>query len=102
MKMGNLIFTCSSSSKGNTSAKIIDSSTWSPQPDQHISIQTYRELNPAPTSSPTSTRTETFSSGGNFRSTEYQQEEGNRQPTTLTPQHLTREVSQRLLESLRN
>nr|WLD30075.1 AC4 [Okra enation leaf curl virus] len=102
MKMGNLIFTCSSSSRGNSSAKITDSSTSYPQPGQHISIRTYRELNPAPTSSPTSTRTETFSNGGNFRSMEDLLEEGNRQPTTLTRQHLTREVSQRLLESLRN
>ncbi|CBY88996.1 AC4 protein [Hollyhock leaf curl virus] len=102
MKMGNLIFTCSSSSRANTNAKITDSSTSYPQPGQHISIQTFRELNPAPTSSPTSLRTGTFSTGANFRSTEDQQEEGNKQPTTLTPQHLTREVSQRLLESLRN
>nr|QZA73685.1 AC4 protein [Mesta yellow vein mosaic virus] len=102
MKMGLLTCMFSSSSRGNSSAKICDSSTWSPQTDQHISIRTYRELNPAPTSSPTSTRTGTFSNGANFRSTEGQQEEGSRQPTTLTPQHLTREVSQRLLESLRN
>ncbi|AUN34348.1 C4 protein [Malvastrum yellow vein Lahore virus-Hazara] len=100
--MGNLIFTCSSSSRGSTSARITDSSTSYPQPGQHISIRTFRELNPAPMSSPTSPRTETLSSGGNFRSMEDQQEEGSRQPTTLTPQHLTREVSQRLLESLRN
>nr|ALB26364.1 AC4 protein [Hollyhock yellow vein mosaic virus] len=100
--MGNLICTCSSSSRGNTSAKISDSSTWSPQAGQYISIQTFRELNPAPTSSPTSTRTETPSNGESFRSMDDLQEEDNRQPTTLTPQHLTQAVSQRLLESLRN
>ncbi|AAW28994.1 AC4 [Cotton leaf curl Bangalore virus] len=100
--MGNLIFTCSSSSKGSTSAKIRDSSTWYPQPGQHISIRTFRELNQAQMSRTTSTRTETLSSGESFRSMEDQQEEDNRQPTTLTPQRLTREVSQRLLESLRN
>ncbi|ACN51291.1 AC4 protein [Bhendi yellow vein mosaic virus [India:Coimbator:OYCO4:2005]] len=100
--MGNLIFTCSSNSRGNTSARISDSSTSPPQAGQYISIRTFRELNPAPTSSPTSPRTGTFSTGGNFRSTEDQQEEGNKQPTTLTPQHLTREVSQRLLESSRS
>ncbi|ACS92547.1 AC4 [Sunn hemp leaf distortion virus [India:Barrackpore2:2008]] len=55
--MGNLIFTCSSSSRGNTSARITDSSTWYPQPDQHISIRTFRELNQARTSSPTWRRT---------------------------------------------
>nr|ARE29894.1 C4 [Pea leaf distortion virus] len=102
MKMGNLICTCSSSSRGNTSARISDSSTWYPQTGQHISIQTYRELNPAPTSSPTSTRTETLSNGESFRSTDDLQEEDNRQQTTLTPRHLTQAVSQRLLESLGN
>ncbi|AMW03308.1 AC4 protein [Malvastrum yellow vein Changa Manga virus] len=100
--MGNLIFTCSSSSKANTSARIRDSSTSYPQLGQHISIRTYRELNPAPTSSPISPRTGTFSSGGNFRSMEDLQEGDNRQQTTLTPQHLTQAVNQRLLASLRN
>nr|AGO63997.1 AC4 protein [Ageratum yellow vein virus] len=68
--MGALISTCLSSSRENTSARITDSSTWYPQPGQHISIRTFRELNPAPTSSPISTRTETPSSGENSRSTE--------------------------------
>nr|AIQ86583.1 C4 protein [Ageratum enation virus]AIU98478.1 C4 protein [Ageratum enation virus]AIU98485.1 C4 protein [Ageratum enation virus] len=77
--MGNLIFTCLSSSKENTNAKITDSSTWYPQPDQHISIRTFRELNPAPTSSPTSTRTETPSNGENSRSMEDLHEAVNRQ-----------------------
>ncbi|CBL58159.1 AC4 protein [Malvastrum yellow vein Baoshan virus] len=95
--MGNLIFTCSSSSKGSSSAKITDSSTWSPQPGQYISIRTFRELNPAPTSSPTSTRTGTHSNGESFRSTDDLQEGVNNQPTTLTPRHLTAEVSRRLL-----
>nr|QGL40138.1 C4 [Pedilanthus leaf curl virus] len=100
--MGNLIFTCSSSSKENTSAKITDSSTWSPQPGQHISIRTFRELNQAPTSSPIWRRTETPSTGESFRSMEDLQEGDNRQPMMLTPQHLTQAVSQRLLESLKN
>nr|CCH63339.1 AC4 [Peristrophe mosaic virus] len=69
MKMGNLIFMCSSSSKVNSTAKITDSSTWYPQPGQHISIQTFRELNPAPMSSPISTRTETHLNGEISRST---------------------------------
>nr|AWQ13229.1 AC4 [Tomato leaf curl Kerala virus] len=102
MRMGNLIFTCSSSSKENTSAKIKDSSTWYPQPDQHISIRTFRELNRAQTSSPTWRRMETPSTGESFRSMEDLQEGVNRQPMTLTQQHLTQAVSQRLLESLRN
>nr|QEL50610.1 C4 protein [Cotton leaf curl Gezira virus] len=95
--MANLICMCFYSSKGSSSAKIRDYSTWSPQIGQHISIQTFRELNPAPTSSPTSTRMETHSNGKNSRSTEDLPEEANRQPTTLTPQRLTQEVRQRLL-----
>ncbi|ADO40981.1 AC4 protein [Bhendi yellow vein mosaic virus [India:Pandarahalli:OY173:2006]] len=98
--MGNLICTCSSSSRANTSARISDSSTWSPQAGQHISIRTFRELNQAQMSSPTSTRTETPSNGESFRSMDDLQEGDSRQPTTLTPQHLTQAVSQRLLESL--
>nr|AHG31027.1 AC4 protein [Cotton leaf curl Multan virus] len=101
-KMGALISMCSSSSRANSSARITDSSTGYPQPGQHISIRTFRELNQAQMSRTTSTRTGTLSSGESFRSMEDQQEEDNRQPTTLTPQRLTREVSQRLLESLRN
>nr|CDN40972.1 C4 protein [Eclipta yellow vein mosaic virus] len=100
--MGNLICTCSSSSRGSTSARITDSSTWSPQPGQHISIRTFRELNQARTSSHTSRRTETPSTGESFRSMEDLQEGDNSQPMTLTPQHLTQAVSQRLLESLKN
>ncbi|AGV74355.1 transcriptional regulator protein [Tomato leaf curl Hainan virus] len=95
--MGALISTCLYSSRGNTSARITDSSTWSPQTGQHISIRTFRELNPAPTSNPISTRTETPSTGESFRSTDDLQEGVNNQPMTLTPQHLTQAVSQRLL-----
>nr|CCH63318.1 Ac4 [Tomato yellow distortion leaf virus]CCH63353.1 AC4 [Tomato yellow distortion leaf virus] len=69
MRMGSLISMCSYSSKGNMSARITDSSTWAPQQGQHISIRTFRELNPAPTSSPTSTRTEIHWNGENSRST---------------------------------
>ncbi|ABC54996.1 C4 protein [Tomato leaf curl Philippines virus - [LB]] len=95
--MGALISTCLSNSRENTSARSSDSSTWYPQPGQHISIRTFRELNPAPTSSPISTRTETPSNGESFRSTEDLQEGDNNQPMTLTPKRLTQEVSQRLL-----
>nr|AHG95954.1 Pathogenicity determinant/Suppressor of RNAi [French bean severe leaf curl virus] len=98
--MGNLIYTCSSSSKGNTNARISDSSTWYPQPGQHISIRTFRELNPVPTSSPTSTRTATPSNGENSRSTADPQEGDSKQPTTHTQRHLTQEASRRLLEYL--
>nr|BDQ69148.1 C4 protein [West African Asystasia virus 2] len=68
--MGNLISTCLCNSRANSSAKINDSSIWYPQPDQHISIRTFRELNQAPTSSPTSRRMETHSNGARSRSTD--------------------------------
>nr|UVN12560.1 symptom determination protein [Papaya leaf curl virus] len=77
--MGNLIFTCSSSSKANTSAKITDSSISYPQPGQHISIRTFRELNQALMSSPTSRRTVITSTGVSFRSMNDLLEEVNRQ-----------------------
>nr|CBY84005.1 AC4 protein [Cotton leaf curl Burewala virus] len=66
-KMGTIISMCSSSSRANSSARITDSSTWYPQPGQHISIRTFRELNQAQMSRPTSTRTGTLSSGGEFQ-----------------------------------
>nr|WBT00790.1 C4 [Rose leaf curl virus] len=100
--MGNLIFTCSSSSRGSTSAQITDSSTWYRQPGQHISIRTFRELNQARTSSPIWRRTETPSIGESFRSMEDLHEGDNSQPMMLTPKQLTQAVSQRLLESLGN
>nr|ARU09329.1 C4 protein [Tomato leaf curl Philippines virus]ARU09331.1 C4 protein [Tomato leaf curl Philippines virus] len=95
--MGALISMCSSSSKGNTDARIRDSSIWYPQPGQHITIRTYRELNQAPTSSHILTRTETPSNGVSFRSTEDLLEGVNNQPMMLTPKQLTQEVSRRLL-----
>nr|ADM36028.1 AC4 [Tomato leaf curl New Delhi virus-Severe] len=58
--MGLRISMFSSNSKGNTSAKITDSSTWFPQLGQHISIRTFRELNQRRTSRNTSTKMETF------------------------------------------
>nr|QEL50556.1 C4 protein [Tomato leaf curl Mali virus] len=100
--MGNLISTCFSSSKANSTAKIKDSSTWYPQQGQHISIRMYRELNPAPTSSPISIRTETSSNGESSRSMGDLLEEVSKLPTTLTQQHLTQEVNTRLLMYLKN
>ncbi|CAM91935.1 C4 protein [Tomato leaf curl Diana virus] len=85
--MGNLISMCLSSSRENTSARISDSSTWFPQPGQHISIRTFRELNPAPMSSPTSTRTETHWNGENSRSTAEVLEEAARMLTTHVQTH---------------
>ncbi|ADR77517.1 AC4 [Sida golden mosaic Buckup virus-[Jamaica:St. Elizabeth:2004]] len=83
--MGSLISTFSYSSKASTSARITDSSIWCPQPGQYISIRTYRELNPAPTSSPTSRRTETPSNGGNSKSTADLLEEVSSQLTIHMP-----------------
>nr|AFF58891.1 AC4 [Clerodendrum golden mosaic China virus] len=95
--MGALISMCLYNSKANSSAQITDCSTWSPQPGQHISIRTYRELNPAPTSSPILIRTGTHWNGGNFRSTDDLQGAVNNQQTMLTPKRLTQEVSRMLL-----
>nr|AOV62476.1 C4 protein [Malvastrum bright yellow mosaic virus] len=83
--MGSLISMCSYSSKASSTARITDSSILSPQPGQHISIRTYRELNPAPTSSPTSIRTEIQSNGENSRSTGDLLEEVNNLLTTHMP-----------------
>nr|AFB83422.1 C4 protein [Cotton leaf curl Burewala virus] len=66
-KMGALISLCSSGSRANSSAQITNSSTWFPPTGQHISIRTFRELNQAQMSRPTSTRTGTLSSGESFR-----------------------------------
>nr|QSS76771.1 C4 protein [Tomato curly stunt virus] len=85
--MGALISTCLSNSKANTSARINDSSTWYPQPGQHISIRTFRELSRAPTSSPTSTRMEIQSNGAISRSTDDLLEEVNRLLMTQPPRH---------------
>ncbi|AAR89452.1 C4 protein [Tomato leaf curl Mali virus] len=85
--MGNIISTCLSNSRVNTTAQINDSSTWYPQPGQHISIRMYRELNPAPTSSPISIRTETLSNGENSKLTADLLEEAAKQLTTQPPRH---------------
>nr|QTT61730.1 C4 [Opuntia virus 2-DBG_56] len=85
--MGNLISIFSSNSKGKSKSQITDSSTWYPQPGQHISIQTFRELNPAPMSSPISTRMETHWNGENSRSTEGVLEEAARRLMPHTPKH---------------
>nr|AFM45099.1 C4 protein [Jatropha leaf yellow mosaic Katarniaghat virus] len=98
--MGNLICMCSSSTKASSNARIRDSSTWYPRPGQHISIQTFRELNPAPTSSPISTRTEILWNGENSRSMAGLHGEANSRQMMHTPPQLTAAVSQRLLRSL--
>nr|AMB51328.1 pathogenicity determinant [Tomato leaf curl Ghana virus] len=98
MKMGNLISTCLFNSKENTTARIKDSSTWYPRPGQHISIQTFRELNPAPTSSPISIKTETQLNGENSKSTAEVLEGAARMLTTLQQRRLTQVQLKPLLE----
>nr|ALK03551.1 C4 [Whitefly-associated begomovirus 7]ALK03557.1 C4 [Whitefly-associated begomovirus 7]ALK03563.1 C4 [Whitefly-associated begomovirus 7]ALK03569.1 C4 [Whitefly-associated begomovirus 7]ALK03575.1 C4 [Whitefly-associated begomovirus 7] len=98
MKTGLLTCMPCYSSKESSNAKIQDSSIWSPQVGQHISIATYRELNPAPMSSPISRKVESTLTGENSRSMADLQEEANKLPMTLTPQQLTLAVRRRLLE----
>nr|WII96303.1 C4 [Tomato yellow leaf curl virus] len=93
--MGNRISTCLCNSKESTSAQINDSSTWSPQPGQHISIQTFRELRES-SSDHILTRTETPSNGVSFRSMEGPLE-GDNNLSSSYPRRLTLEVSRRLL-----
>nr|QUS52909.1 AC4 protein [Muntingia yellow spot virus] len=93
--MGNLIYTCSSSSKVNTNAKIKGSSTWSPQLDQHISIQTFRELKAPQMSRHTWRKTETSLILEFSRSMEDQLEEVANLPTIRTPRFSTHNVHQR-------
>uniref|UniRef100_Q5CAM9 AC4 protein n=1 Tax=Sri Lankan cassava mosaic virus - India [India:Kerala C4] TaxID=454143 RepID=Q5CAM9_9GEMI len=100
--MGNLTSMLCFSSKGGSQSQTIGNSIVYTQAVAPVSTPTYRALSPAPTSSPTSTRMETPSTGVSFRSMEDLQEGDSRQQTTLTPQHLTQAVSQRLLESLRS
>nr|WNB40488.1 C4 [Sweet potato leaf curl virus]WNB40494.1 C4 [Sweet potato leaf curl virus]WNB40500.1 C4 [Sweet potato leaf curl virus] len=82
MRMGNLISTCCCSLKGTTNARIRDSSTLFPHQGRLTFIPTSRELNPAPTSRPTSIRTETHWNGVSSRSTEDLLEEASRLLTT--------------------
>nr|AEP83000.1 C4 [Tomato golden vein virus] len=81
--MGNLISMCLFNSKANSNARINDSSTWYPQLDQHISIQTFRELKARPTSRPIWKKTETSLILEISRSMEDQQEEAAKLPMTL-------------------
>nr|QCE30463.1 AC4 [Tomato leaf curl New Delhi virus]CBJ17654.1 regulatory protein [Tomato leaf curl New Delhi virus] len=83
--MGNLIYTCSSSSKANSNVRTTDSSTWFPQPGQHISIRTFRELRARQMSKPMWRKTETSLILEFSRSMEDQLEEVANLPTTHMP-----------------
>nr|WIA65919.1 C4 [Chilli leaf curl virus]WLD18033.1 C4 [Chilli leaf curl virus] len=85
MKMGNLICTSSYNSKVNSNARTTDSSTSFPQPGQHISIRTFRELKARQMSRPTSRRTVITSILEFSRSMEDQLEEVSSLPTTHMP-----------------
>ncbi|AHN95416.1 C4 protein [Chili leaf curl virus-Oman] len=83
--MGNLIYTCSSNSKANINAQTTDSSTSFPQPGQHISIRTFRELRALQMSKPMWRKTETSLTLEFSRSMADQLEEVANLPTTHMP-----------------
>ncbi|ABJ97347.1 AC4 [Chilli leaf curl virus-India [India:Papaya:2005]] len=83
--MGNLIYTSSYNSKVNSIAKTTDSSTSFPQPGQHISIRTFRELKARQMSRPMWRKTETSLILEFSRSMEDQLEEVSSLPTTHMP-----------------
>ncbi|ADE09161.1 C4 protein [Tomato leaf curl Taiwan virus] len=83
--MGLLICTFSSNSKANSNAKTTDSSTSHPQPGQHISIRTFRELRAQQMSKPIWKKTETCLIMEFSKSTEDQLEEVANLPTTHMP-----------------
>ncbi|ADQ13237.1 AC4 protein [Chilli leaf curl virus-Noida [India:Uttar Pradesh:Papaya:2009]] len=85
MKMGNLISTSSYNSKVNSNAKTTDSSTSFPQPGQHISIRTFRELKALQMSRPMWKKTETSLILEFSKSMEDQLEEVSSLPTTHMP-----------------
>ncbi|AGK90098.1 AC4 protein [Tomato leaf curl China virus - OX2] len=83
--MGLLTCMCSSNLKANTNAKTKDSSISHPQPGQHISIRTFRQLKAQQMSSPTWTKTETCLIMEFSRSMEDRLEEVANLPTTHMP-----------------
>nr|AMT74390.1 AC4 protein [Tomato leaf curl China virus]AMT74402.1 AC4 protein [Tomato leaf curl China virus]AMT74408.1 AC4 protein [Tomato leaf curl China virus] len=83
--MGLLTCMCSSNLKANTNAKTTDSSISYPQPGQHISIRTFRQLKAQQMSSPTWTKTETCLIMEFSRSMEDRLEEVANLPTTHMP-----------------
>nr|UOL65859.1 AC4 [Tomato yellow leaf curl Thailand virus] len=87
--MGLLICTFSSNSKANSNAKTTDSSTSHPQPGQHISIRTFRELRAQQMSKPIWKKTETCLIMEFSRSMEDQLEEVANLPTTHMPRQST-------------
>nr|ALB26099.1 AC4 protein [Okra enation leaf curl virus]ALB26159.1 AC4 protein [Okra enation leaf curl virus] len=87
--MGLLTCMFSSSYNESSSAGTIDSSTSAPQPGQHISIQTFRELRAQAMSKPTWRKTETSLIMEFSKSMEDQLEEVAKLPTTHMPRQST-------------
>nr|QIH12713.1 C4 protein [Tobacco curly shoot virus] len=85
MKMGLLTCMSSSNSKENSNVKIKDSSISHPQPDQHISIRTFRELKAQQMLKHTWKKTETSLIMEFSRSMEDRLEEVANLPTTHMP-----------------
>ncbi|ABP93358.1 AC4 protein [Tomato leaf curl Joydebpur virus-[Kalyani]] len=83
--MGNLIYTCSSNLREKFQCKITDSSTSFPQPGQHISIRTFRELRALQMSKPMWRKTETSLILEFSKSMADQLEEVSSLPTTHMP-----------------
>nr|UUV61298.1 C4 [Tomato mottle leaf curl virus] len=93
--MGNLISMCSSNSRVNTTARTTDSSTSYPQPDQHISIRTFRELRALQMSKPTWRKTETSLIMEFSKSTADQLEEVSNLQMTRMPRSSIQDLSWR-------
>nr|QPK40966.1 symptom determinant protein [Mungbean yellow mosaic virus]UVJ68678.1 symptom determinant protein [Mungbean yellow mosaic virus] len=87
MKMENLISMFCFSSKGSSHRGTKGSSTWFPQPDQHITIRTFRQLQAHQMLSHTWPKTETSLTMEVSKSMADQLEEVNSLPTTLMPRH---------------
>nr|AAQ16300.1 AC4 [Mungbean yellow mosaic virus] len=95
MKMANPISMFCFNSKESSKRRTKGSSTWFPQPDQHITIRTFRQLKAHQMLSHTWTKTETSLTMDVSKSMADQLEEVNSLPTTLMPRHSTVDPSYR-------
>nr|BBA21841.1 AC4 protein [Alternanthera yellow vein virus] len=97
MRMETLISMLLCNSRGNSTSRIRDSSTYShPTPPPNTTASSPM-LSPAQTLRHTSKRMETYLTGAPSRLTEGLQEEGSRQQTMLTQEQLTQAIRNRLL-----
>nr|AIP89190.1 C4 protein [African cassava mosaic virus] len=97
IRMGNLTCMPSYNSREKSRLRTIVSSIVYTQAVAPVSTPTFKVPNQAQMSSPIWIRTETPSSGDNFRSMDDLLEAVNNQRMMLTPKRLTAAVSQRLL-----